>query len=150
MTGTIYAGMAFQKVLADNITACRDVGYANKTKFLEFLQQTIAATKTSLEAGEKSGSASSSSDHINHAPQFVDESRSEVQVTLVEEGDTYLDITSATEALSISATGSYSGGGGKGKSINKKKKSLKSVTKKKVGDTAACVGAHLEVLHWHA
>lgn len=137
-------------MLTDNITACRDVGYVNKTKFLEFLQQTITSTKSAMDkesqAGEKSANPSSSNDHINHAPQFVDDTRSEVQVSLVQEGDCYIDITSATEALSISATGSYSSGGGKGKSINKKKKSFKSATKKKIGDTAASVGVHLEVL----
>lgn len=145
-------GPAFQKVLKDNITACRDVGYTNKTKFLEFLQHTIETTKTNMakeaiaKTEEKPTNFSSLNDHINHAPQFVDESRSEVQVTLVEEGDTYIDITNAAEALSISATGSYnSGGGGGSKTINKKKKNLKSATKKKVGDMAASVGAHLEV-----
>jgi hypothetical protein len=143
---------AFQKVLDDNIAACREVGYANKTKFLEFLKQTISTTENSIAedlkkssvSGEKA--ASGSVDHFNHSPQFVDDSRTEIHVSLVEEDDTYIDITNATEALSISATGAKPDKQGGG--VNKKKKSLKAANKKKVSDTAAAVGAHLEEFGW--
>jgi len=137
---------AFQKVLDDNITACRDVGYANKTKFLEFLKETIASTVNNKGSDVKVEKDNAPNDHINHAPQFVDEGRSDIKVSLVGEEDTYIDITNATEALSISATGAKPDK--RGGSVNNKKKSVKSANKKKVGDTAASIGAHLEAHGW--
>ena len=144
-------GTAFQKVLNDNIVACRNVGYANKTKLLEFLKQTIDTIDASSkrDVGDSSDNdgdkANVSSDHINHAPKFVDDSRSDIKVSLVEEDD-YIDIANASEALSISATGAKPDK--QAGSINNKKKSLKSANKKRVADTASTIGAHLEEHGW--
>ena len=139
-------GPAFNKVLDDNISACREVGYSNKALFLEFLKKTIttAQSSNSNRLNQDGKATPQQSGHINHAPKFVDDSRSEVHVSLVEESNTYIDVTNATEALSISAKTSDK----KGSAVNSKKKGVKSANKKKVADTAAAISEHLDKHGW--
>lgn len=67
---------SFQKVLNDNIDACKAAGYVNKARIFEFLREVIASESSQPGTGTMSEEAASkvaSSLSMHHAPQFVDE-----------------------------------------------------------------------------
>lgn len=125
----------FLKVLNDNITACRHAGYINKQKLFQFMEQIIQTeiqnsqlpiSSNLNEIDEFDITGAKYGLNVYHAPQFVDESKNNafenVEVSLVDETDGYVDAIKVSDALIYTATGNKSSM----KKINKKKKNIKS------------------------
>ena len=64
---------AFQRVLEDNIEACRAAGYVNKTRIFEFLREVIRTHKEDAPPPDDVAAQVASSLSMHHAPQFVDD-----------------------------------------------------------------------------
>jgi hypothetical protein len=161
----------FLHVVEDNIKGCREAGYVNKVKVLEYLggvvrqqlelqaQQRDDAHASSAYAGNTNTGGSTTTTH--HAPQFVDDATASargtkrhisdvdhVEVTLLPDVEKeFINAVEASAALRGVAPAAVGAGNSSAK-VNNKKKSVKSAGKKVVQKMATAASEHLQRHGW--
>ena len=139
-----YSEFVFHKVLDDNIAACKQAGYVNKEKVLNFLKVSLENEKRSLQASDPTQSAEvddlRESLSTHHAPKFIDDEISKGSdspaIGNVVSPESFIDASSAVTFLFPSAT------------QNNKKKADRKEARRRAAAVAEKAGAHLQQHGW--